>query len=127
VVDRMQNFHKGIKGVCIAPVMAPIVRATYTQDHQRLMHFADVVATGMAEGGGDSPAVVLRNWLIAGREKGLSSRIYGDRNGIYKKTTIALLAYIKGETIQHLNRRDIEEEAFPIPHDVKIKKEEEAK
>lgn len=119
----VQQFigHSIVRGVTVAPVMAPIARASYTEDTTKLGRFAEVVATGMADRPGESPAVVLRNFLIAGREKQLSSRSGRDRYTIYKKTEIALRAFFKGESIERLGQRNIEEELFPIPHDIVIK------
>jgi hypothetical protein len=116
---RHKTGHVG--GVILAPVMAPIARAAYTQDNQKLIRFAEVVTTGMADRPGDSPAVILRNWLLAMRDKGLSSRAYGDRYIIYKKTEIALNAFLRGESIERLGQRHLEVELFPIPADIVIK------
>lgn len=118
---RQFHGHAVIRGVTVAPVMAPVVRASYTEDTEKLARFCEVVTTGMADRPGDSPAVVLRNYLLAGREKLLSSRSGKDRYTIYKKTEIALRAFMRGESIERLGQRNIEEELFPIPGDVKIK------
>lgn len=120
-VERVWSGHYGVRGVSIAPVMAPIARAYYTVQPDKLARFAEVVVTGMADRPGDSPAVVLRNYLLAQREKGLSSRAFGDRYHIYKKTEIALNAYLKGESIERLGQRHLEVELFAIPNDVVIK------
>lgn len=112
--------HSSVRGVTVASMMAPVTRATYHADTEKLARFCEVVATGMADRPGDSPAVVLRNWLIAGREKALSSRAGPHRYTIYHKTEIALRAYIKGESIERLGQRTIDEELFPIPEDAAI-------
>lgn len=116
------NQRQAVKGVTIAPVIAPIARAFYSADQQKLQRFAEVVATGMADRKGDGPAVVLRNWLIAGRDKTLSARAGKDRFAIYKKTEIALQASLNGESIQRLAGTKLDAELFVIPGDVRIVK-----
>lgn len=111
-----------VKGVTIAPVLAPVARAHYTQDANRLLRFCEVVATGMADRKGDAPAVVLRNWLLAGREKALSSRSGKDRYAIYKKTEIALNAFLDGQSIQKLGQMQLDAELYTIPGDIRIVK-----
>lgn len=116
------NFRATIKGVTIAPVIAPVARAHYTEDSNKLVRFCEVVATGMADHKNDAPAVVLRNWLIAGRDKALSARSGKDRFAIYKKTELALKAFIDGESIQRLGSMSLDAELFSIPGDIKIVK-----
>lgn len=117
VVESMwsHNRIKSIQGVVVAPSMAPVARTYYTIQQSLLTHFCEVLATGMSDTKGDGPIIVLRNWLLAGREKQLSSRTGKDRNTIYKKTTIALAAYLNGDSIQRLSQMDIHEEVFPLP------------
>lgn len=111
-----------VKGVTIAPVLAPVARAFYSVDQNILVRFCEVVATGMADRKGDGPAVVLRNWLLAGRDKALSARSGKDRYAIYKKTELALTAFIEKETIQKLGQMSLDAERFAIPGDIKIVK-----
>ncbi len=108
---------KTIKGVTIAPVFAPVARAYYTNDQEILRRFIDVVVTGMAESKDEGAAVVLRNYLIAARDAGkaLSARAGKDRYTIYKKSEVALRAFIAGETIQRLGQMTTEHELFPMP------------
>lgn len=118
------QFHSKatVKGVTIAPSMAPIARAWYKHDVNVLVRFCEVLATGMAERKGDSPAIILRNWLIAGREKSLSSRAGKDRYSIYKKAELALDAFLNNKSIERLSNMKLDEELFPIPGDIKIVK-----
>ena len=111
--------HRQLRGVCIAPVIAPVARAFYSVDHNLLLRFCDVLQTGISEGRDESPIVVLRNWLLAGRELKLSTRQTKDRYIIYKKTELGLSAFLTGRTIQNLNRMVLEKELFPIPGDTK--------
>ncbi len=120
-VDRFWRVGSTVKGVTVAPAFAPVARAWYSQDHPQLERFIHVVLTGMAEAKEDSPAVVLRNWLIAGRDKGLSSRVRGERYTIYRKSEIALNAFLTGKSIQRLSQMGLEYELYPIPGDKKEK------
>ncbi len=116
----VRNFwtgHNTVKGVTIAPVFAPVARAYYTQDRELLQRFTQVVSTGFSESADESAAIVLRNYLIAGRDKGLSARSYGDRYHIYKKTEVALKAFLKGERIQRLGHHVLEAELFLLPEE----------
>lgn len=118
--------HGSLYSVIIAPVIAPIARAYYTQETPLLLRFCEVLCTGMsAEGVGskDTAAVVLRNWLMSvAREKRLNSRTGQDRNILYKKAEVALSAFIKGESIERLGQRTTEIELFPLPNEFPLKK-----
>jgi len=111
--------HAQVRGVTVTPVIAPMARAYYTQDHDRLTDFAEILVTGLTGRLGDSGALVLRNWLIAGRDKKLSSRRYGERQLIYKKSAMALNAFIKKDNIKSLPK-DLTVELFPIPKEATL-------
>lgn len=113
----VHHFHKNpsIRGVTIAPVMGPVARAYYSEPHEELVRFAEVVTTGMAVHRNDGPAVVLRNWLIAGRERLVSARKSGDRDNVYKKSEIALRAFLDGRPIERLGQMNLNTELWPIP------------
>lgn len=113
---------KVLKGVTIAPVYAPVARAFYSQPQDRLRRFLEVVIDGMSEDMEEFPAIVLRNYLIDGREKALSSRKGKDRYLIYKKTEIALAAFLEKRKIQRLGNAILEQELFPIPGEKGIAK-----
>lgn len=115
-----------VKGVTIAPVLGPVARAHYSVDVNKLTRFCEVVATGMADRKGDGPAVVLRNWLLAGRDKALSSRSGKDRYAIYKKTEIALDAFLSNKSIQRIGQMSIDAEQYAIPGEIRIVKKAEA-
>lgn len=101
-----------VKGVTVAPVIAPLARAWYTQDRERLCRFARVMGTGLADQKGDGPAAVLRNWLLRGKTQVWAKT---ERRLIYNKTEIALDAFLRGESIQRLSQMSITKELFPLP------------
>lgn len=116
--------HGLLVGVIVAPSIAPIARAYYSVDVNLLARFCEVLSTGMTtEGVGakDTAAIALRNWLIAGRDKGLSARAYGDRYIIYKKTEVALRAFLNGDSIQRLGQMTTEQELFLLPGESPLK------
>ena len=101
-----------VKGVTVAPVVAPVARAWYTQDRERLCRFARVMGTGLADQKGDGPAAVLRNWLLRGKTQIWAKT---ERRLIYNKTEIALDAFLRGESVQRLGQMSITKELFPLP------------
>lgn len=107
------------RGVFIAPVMAPIARAFYSQDHGRLERFGEILQTGLARAENESAAVLLRNWLKLGTERRLSSRKFGSRNMIYKKSATALWDFVSKRRLTRLSP-DLGEDPFPLPQDPKV-------
>lgn len=101
-----------VKGITMAPVVAPVARAWYTQDRERLCRFARVLGSGLADQKGDGPAAVLRNWLLRGTTQ---VRAKSERRLIYNKTEVALDAFLKGRTIQRLGQVSIDRELFALP------------
>lgn len=108
-----------VRGITIAPVFAPVARAFYNHPQHVLRRFVDVVVTGESVAEDELPAVALRNYLIAGRDRGLSSMGYKDRRSTYCKTEVALKAFIKGTKIQRLYQMTTEVELFPLPEEKK--------
>lgn len=111
--------HTPLKSISIAPVMAPIARALYSQDRERLIRFAEVMAVGLADQPGDGPAAHFRNYLLSGT---LQVRAQNDRRIIYRKCEIALDGFLRGESITRhvLANKQLHEELFPMPGDGKL-------
>lgn len=112
-----------VKGVSIAPLMAPIARAWYHEDHAELVNFCRVVVTGMSEHRNDQAAVALRNWLIVARDRNVSAS-GSKRVLVYKKTEIALWAFLKAEQLERIGQRQLDKELWPIPGEDDWKKGE---
>jgi hypothetical protein len=95
---------------CNAPVRAPIARAWYTADRERLRQFRDQLSTGMIAGEADSAIAILRNAFIASRA---SPRNREGRWIAYAKTESALKAFLDHRPLKLL--REASAELFPIP------------
>lgn len=102
-------FSSGMRGLTQAPVRAVVGRAYYSVDSGTLRRFADVLATGIMDGGEDA-AVVLRNWLL-----NPVSRYGGSAHQrlVYAKTERALYSFIRAEPIKKLYAA--EQELFELP------------
>jgi len=98
-------------GVMRAPVLSVLARAFYTQDHERLRRFADVLKTGQRSGDETEAVIVaLRNYLLLNKSIGSQASLE-----VYAKTARALQAYLKGERIRTLYASKGREEPFPLP------------
>lgn len=111
--------HTPLRSVSVAPVMAPVARAFYTQERERLIRFAEVIGVGIADQPGDGPAAILRNWLLSASN---NVRAFKDRRLIYRKSEVALDAFLRGEKITRpvLAGKQLHEELFAIPGDGKL-------
>jgi len=110
------RFTKVVPGVTLASVMAVMARAYYcTDEHELLAEFANILTTGFTETRTASAAIALRNFLIAGK---VSARKTKTRVEIYKRTELALAAFLKREPMLHLPKTDLKQELFPLPEEV---------
>lgn len=107
--------HPIVQGISIAPVMAPVARSFYSQDRDLIVRFVEIVTTGMSTKKADGAGVVLRNYLLARNTGKNSVRRLTDRRMIYKKTEIALLAFLEGRQIERIGQMVLEAELFLIP------------
>jgi hypothetical protein len=91
-----------------AGVWAPVARAWYEHDHDRLRRFQEVVHTGVMADPDEEAAVTLRNWLISGkRDNGQDGRRI-----VYCKTESALIAFLEGRKLSKLYESS--GELFPL-------------
>lgn len=102
---------KGLRG---SSLLAPIVRAYYSQDHDKLARFLEVLRTGQMDGQTEVSAILLRNYVMT---LGVNRAMVGRkaREEVYAKTERAIAAFLKGEIIGTL--RAATEELFPIADD----------
>jgi hypothetical protein len=90
---------KPVQSACFR---APVARAFYTQDHERLQQFLYVLDTGIpSELNEDSAAVLLRNLAIS--NKGASNT---DKMRFYRLSLSALSAFLKRKRLVQLNETE---------------------
>jgi len=93
-----------------AAVRTPVVRAWYTESHQRLTEFLFVLTNGIGEGQSDAGAIRLRN-LVDDNRTGTGGE--ASRRAIYWKAERALRAFLDGQSITKIY--PAKEELFSIP------------
>ncbi len=103
-----------LQGLATADVRAVIARAWYSASHGRLVHFCDVMKSGMVVGNGDSALPMLRDFLITtgGAGKGESARRMR-----YSKVQWALSAFLEDKLPRRLCAATTE--LFPLPEEIK--------
>ena len=104
--------NSGRKGLATAQIRAVIARATYTADEQRLVHFCDVLRSGVPADEQDHVILALRDFLTRNQSAGNGESAQRVR---YAKTEWALDAYLNGKTSKRLCGSDIE--LFPLPEE----------
>jgi hypothetical protein len=100
------------KGVSTSQTRAVVARAYYSVDQNRLIHFCDVLRSGLPADEADHVILALRDFLIrtAGAGRGDSAQRLR-----YGKTEWALDAFLDGRTPKRLCGADAE--LFPVPED----------
>lgn len=110
----MEHFGRApARGVATSETRAVIARAFYAGDHFRLIHFCDVLRSGLSTDESDHIVVALRNFLIQPRraEKGDAFRRVR-----YGKTEWALASFLDDRTPKRLCGSDFE--LFPLPEEL---------
>lgn len=105
-LKRPCNLHR-------AGVLAPIARAYYTQNREKLIRFCEVLTSGVSEGQEESAAVRLRSWFFTGSLRDKSTSGWDAQSNLYWRTESALAAFLKNRPLSVL--RAISDEQFPIP------------
>jgi len=103
---------KHAPGVGTAVTRGVVARAYYSQDHQQLHDFCEMLVTGVVPGVRYRGVVLLRQYLQTSSSK--SGATYKDR---YGKTQRILLAALKGEVITRLYAST--QEYFLLPEEAK--------
>lgn len=97
------------KGIVVAPLLAAVARAFYTENHERLRKFAHVVQTGMVSDVNENAAVALRNGvLLAATGTGIPVKAE-----MFRRCERALRAFLDGEQLRVIKPSSAE--LFPLP------------
>jgi len=103
-----------------APVLAACARALYTQDHQRIMRFLEIIDTGMVEGPHESAAIRLRDYCMSMR----STASADARVQTFEKANAALENFLRGQPMSKLYGTS--KCPFEIPHTARAEEAAEA-
>jgi hypothetical protein len=107
------DFADRLKNPATASVKAVVARAYYSQNHDRLNEFIEVVNTGFVVTAYDEAAVALRNALITMKaEKRVSGANY--MKVVYKKTISALSNFMDNKNVRFVKEK--ETELYPLPN-----------
>lgn len=95
-----QNIERNVKGVTIAPVLAAVAVAYYSElDRTKLADFLRLLVSGIAQDPGrDSTTIRLREWL----RDASGSASAASRMEAFMKTQRVVKAYMQGETLTKL-------------------------
>ena len=101
------------KGITSVAVVAPVARATFTQDPVRLREFVECFISGVISNGEDIAAIKLRDLFLRGHISG--SGVHAARAEAYAKVEYCVDAFLKRREISQV--RLAHGELFPIPND----------
>lgn len=94
-----------------APVRGVVARAYYSQDHERLDQFIDVINSGFTITPYDEAAIALRNVMLTTKNDKKSGANYV--TSLYKKTISSLSNFIAGNNVRFVKEKEIE--LYPVP------------
>lgn len=101
------------RGLTQASVMAVLSRAWYTQDHDKILRFWEVLSTGEMRCEDDVAAIPLRTYLMTMQSGGHLAK-----HEAYQKTQRSLQAFLAGERLRRCVSAS--KELFPTPHDKSV-------
>ena len=102
-----------IKGVATATTRAVVARAYYSVHGSKLVHFCNVLKSGIGSNDEDCSTVMLWQFLVQASRAGQAD---GVRRLRYGKTEWALAAFLNGKTPKQLRGANVE--LFPLPEEV---------
>lgn len=105
-----------LKGITVAPVLAVIAQAWYTEDRQRLQEFMHVLRTGIVESAADTAAIKLRDYLKA--QGIVMAKRGGQRGDVYRRTQNALRHFLDRRELQVL--KPVERDLFVVPDEFRV-------
>ncbi|MAH32714.1 MAG: hypothetical protein CMG78_12025 [Marinobacter sp.] len=102
-------------GFRLAPVDAALLRAYYSEDHDRLSEFTVILQSGFTDEKKNTSALRLRTLLLK-RKPGKMHVPQQDE--VYKKTEVALKHFLDGKDIANLYATQAEgEQIFSLPEE----------
>lgn len=110
----LSTFNCRQKGLKHSAVLAPVTRAYYTADRDRLTRFLEILRTGIMDDQKEVAVILLRNYVLSQSQAGHTS---GGQAAVdlYGKAERALSAFLAGEQLTRLYAAT--EELFPIADD----------
>lgn len=106
----MEKFDKRVRGIGQAAMLAPVARAWYSEDRDKLQRWLEVFREGIPANESEYIIVKLRNFALA-----TAGAKHSDAITNYGKAERALRAYLDGERLATLYAAN--EEMFPIPNE----------
>jgi hypothetical protein len=103
-----------VRGVATGTTRGVVARAWYSADAAALVHFCDVLRTGLVTAERDRPVIVLRDFLMNTESSTKKPQTLREH---YGKVQRALLAYLEGKPLARLYASVTE--LFPLPEDRK--------
>jgi hypothetical protein len=101
------------RGVATATTRAVIARAFYNVKHDRLIHFCDVLKSGLARVATDQPIILLRDYLTQCQKGRNELSVVREQ---YGKTQRALASFLLGKSLTSLH--SVAREIFPLPEEI---------
>jgi hypothetical protein len=106
---------KRVRGIGQAALLAPVARAWYSEDRQKLGRFLEVFREGIPTDDSEHVIVLLRNYALE-----RAGNRHADHFESYGKAERALRAYLDGERLKTL--KALSQEIFPVPGENGAKK-----
>lgn len=97
-----------LRGIGQAGILAPVARAWYTEDHDKLARFLEVLKDGIPKDESEHVIILLRNHALSAVGYNRGDNVEG-----YGKCERALRAFLDGDKISRLYAET--HEVFPIP------------
>jgi hypothetical protein len=98
------------KGVARSPLLAVLIRAYYTIEHETLTRFMDILQTGQYLSKVENSAYRMREWMLSN-----SNNSGGFRLEMYERAQQSLMYFIEEKEMHRLTRSGVEN--FPLPEE----------
>lgn len=107
-----------LRYLCNAPICAAVGRAyMHERDHDKLLRFCSVLASGMVEGEKESAAVAIRNYLL---QHAQNTATGGNWRDTFLKVQNAISYFMAGKKLTVI--KSVAEEAYPLSRGARQRK-----